>query len=404
MTNFAYRGLDGQGRPVRGRRAARDETHMRDLLLGEQITPLAITRSGHLGGDWGASGSGGLKLDDASAAGLATDLARFMRSGLSLGQALQLIETGSDQPRQARLARRLHEDLLRGLSLSAALEAAPGRTGRFLQALARAGETTGRLHEILAGGAVALRAQAGLKRRLLTLVLYPLFVLFMATAAMALFAIVVLPALEPAFNSVGNLPASTRAVLTGGAILRAAAPYVGLALAAAALAIAGLAPVRRVVLEAGERLLLSRLGAGILADALFASLAQRLSIALLAGVPTVSAYRVSVMAIGVNAVRRPLEAQDPRLAEGARLSDALAASPHAPALLLNLTRVGEQAQDLPRVLGEAATTLSERAHERTERLLSLLTPAIVLLIGLLVGGVVLVIFQGLLSISAGVEP
>ena len=401
MTNFAFRGLDSQGRAVRGRRTARDETHLRDLLLGEQVTPLAITRTER----GGAAYSTVLRLDDASAASLTTDLARFMRSGLSLGQALQLIQNGTDQPRQARLAQRLHDDLLRGLSLSAALEAAPGRTGRFLQALARAGEATGRLHEILAGGAVALRASASLKRRLLTLVLYPAFVLVMALAAMLLFAMVVLPALEPAFATVGDqLPASTRAVLTGGKVLRQGAPYAGLVLATAILAIAGLAPVRRAVLSGIERVLLSRLGGGVLADALFASLAQRLSIALTAGVPTVSAFRVSVLAIGVDAVRRPLAAQEPRLAEGARLSDALAASPHAPPLLLNLVRVGEQAQDLPRVLGEAATTLSERAHERTERLLSLLTPAIVLLIGLMVGGVVLVIFQGLLAISAGVEP
>ena len=81
----------------------------------------------------------------------------------------------------------------------------------------------------------------------------------------------------------------------------------------------------------------------------------------------------------------------------------LRATRHAPLVLSSLAQVGETSSDLPRVLREAGETLGARAQEKTERVLSILTPAIVLFIGVFVGGIVLVIFQGLLSISQVVE-
>ena len=50
-----------------------------------------------------------------------------------------------------------------------------------------------------------------------------------------------------------------------------------------------------------------------------------------------------------------------------------------------------------------ALPISARARERTERALALVTPAIVLTVGLVVGSVVLVVFQGLLAITSGID-
>lgn len=403
MTAFAYRGLDAQGRPVRGRREAADETQLRDGLLAEQVTPLTITPVSASLAALAPQPRSGLTLNEAQAGAFCADVARFLKSGLSLGQTLQIIETTAEQPVLARLARHVRGELMAGRPLSAALESLPGQTGRYLQALAKAGEATGRLADILAGGAAAMKASAAAKQRLLTMIIYPMFVMAMAAGAITLFAFVVLPALEPAFAGVANLPASTRFVLAAGRALRHAAPMLGLVLASAIAAIAFLPPVRAAARSLLHAVLLSPAGLGILADTVYGGLARRLAIAVGAGVPMATAFRVSVEAIGIAALRGPLEAQEPRLREGIRLSAAFMAAAHAPAVLIGLTKVGETAADLPRVLDEAGEALAARAAERTERLLSLLTPAIVLAIGLVVGTIVLVVFQGLLAISQSVD-
>ncbi len=399
MKTFAWKGVDSAGRAVRGTAQGQSEAQVRDDLLARQVTPTAITaRSPAF-----APARTALSVNAAQAAAFAADLARFLKSGLSLGQTLQIIETTSEVPALARLAAHVRGELMAGRPLSAGLSVLPGQTGRYLQALAKAGEATGRLTEILAGGAAALKASAATRQRLLTMIIYPLFVMAMAAGAILLFAFAVLPALEPAFAGVGELPATTRAVMAGGQVLRTLAPIVGLAALILALALTLSRAARDVAVGLLHRLMLTRAGFGILPDTVFGGLAQRLSIAVGAGVPLATAYRVSVEAIGVEPVRLALEAQEPRLREGAKLSEVFRAIAFAPPMLIGLTRVGESAADLPRVLGEAGEALSARAQEKTERFLSVLTPAIVLLIGLVVGGIVLVMFQGLMSISDMVE-
>jgi general secretion pathway protein F len=400
VTAYAYTGVDSAGRAVKGRREATNETSLRDALVAERLTPLTIVETG---AGWRPS-TMRYDLSEAAAASFAGDLARFLGSGLSLGQTLQIIQNTAEAPRLAALAGHLRDELMQGAPLSSALQAVPGQTGRFLQSLARAGEATGRLTEILAGGAAALRASAALKRRLLTLLIYPAFVLAMACGAISLFAFAVLPALEPAFAGVSaQLPPATRAVLAGGRVLRVAAPFLAGALGLCIAALIVSPQARGLVRRAGEAVLLTPIGLGILQDTVFASLAQRLAVALKAGVPTVAAFRVSVDAVGVTPLRNALLAQEGRMREGAKISEVLKACRHTPVLLISLAQVGETAADLPRVLGEAGETLSTRAQEKTERVLALLTPAIVLLVGVVVGSIVLMVFQGLLAISSAVD-
>jgi general secretion pathway protein F len=399
VTAFAFRAIDQGGRPVRGRRDAADVAAVRDRLLAERLTPLSIAPVGRR---WRRE-AGDLRLSEAAAAAFLAELARFLQSGLSLGQALSIVETTTETPVLGRLAARLRADLMAGVALSQSLAAVPGQVGRFLASLARAGEATGKLVEIFAGGAAALAAGAALKQRLTTMAIYPAFVLAMACGAIGLFAFAVLPALEPAFDSVGaTLPLSTRIVLGAGHVLRDGFPYVLVAIAAAAAL--GFAPaVRRVVGRWFEALLATPLGLGILQDSAFAGFAQRLGVALAAGVPARLAFRVAADAVGPASIRAALLAQGQRLGEGVKFSQALEAVPQTPRLLLGLVRVGEASADLAQVFTEAGAMLAQRANERTERALALVTPAIVLAVGLIVGGVVLVVFQGLLAITSGID-
>jgi general secretion pathway protein F len=399
VTAFAYRAVDPAGRSVNGRREAADARALRDRLLAEDLTPLSIAA---VGGAFAASG-GGYRMSDAAGAAFLADIARFLHSGLSLGQALQIVETTAESASSIRLATRLRADLMAGMPLSESFAAVPGQTGRFLSSLARAGESTGKLAEIFAGGARAMADSAALKQRLTTMIIYPVFVLAMAAGAIGLFAFAVLPALEPAFASVGaKLPTSTRLVLGAGHVVRAGLPYL-LVLIASCAALSFLPAVRRVIGRAVEALLSTPLGLGILQDTAFAGFSQRLSVALAAGVPSRLAFRVAADAVGSSRIREALLAQGSRLRDGAKFSEALAAVPATPRLLLGLARVGEASTDLTTVFAEAGEMLSVRARERTERALALVTPAIVLLVGVVVGTVVLVVFQGLLAITSGID-
>ena len=397
MTLFAFEALDSQGRTVRGRRETSSSAALAQALEREALTPLTIRPSRapiQFARSW---------LNDAEAGRLAGDIARYLRSGLSVVQALALLAEASS-PRVRGVVTHIRDRILAGEPLSAAFSEAGGPSGQLLQSLAAAGEVSGQQADILESGGSALMASAALKRRLATLSLYPAFVLAVALGAVGLYAFAVLPALEPAFAELtGELPMQTRLVIGLGGILRTALPLSALAVGVLALGLMGSARLRAVAREWVGRLLTSPLAAGVLTDMIFAGVAARMSISLRAGVPLLAAYRTAIAAITFTKVRKAVEAQEDRLREGIPLSEALSAAKVVPVDFVRLVQVGERSDDLARVLAEAAQLLTVRAQEKAERLLAVATPVIVVLIGVLVGMVTLMVFQGLLAVTGAVD-
>lgn len=394
VNTYRFEALRGDGRTLRGSRAAPDARALRSLLIAEALTPLRISEAV-------VPRRAGLVLDEETAGRFACELASYRRSGLPLVQALALMADGARKP-AARLAEQLRLDVLGGCSLPQALRSVGGHVGALLQALAEAADQTGRQAEVFESGGRGLLATAALRRRLVTLALYPLFVVAIAVGAVALYAYAVLPALEPAFASLGEPPPQTRLVLDLGRTLRLVLPVLGVATAAVAVAIAFSPALRSQAREALGRAATSRALGRVGSDMVFAGFARRMSIALAAGLPLLAAYRVAVAPVSLRSLRTVLSTQEARMRDGALLSEALAAVPQAPSDLVRLARVGESTRRLDRVLAESADALAARAQEKAERVLSVATPIIVVVLGGLVGLVTILVFQGLLAVTDAV--
>ena len=395
MRAFRYTALDPAGKRLSRVAYASDAARLRDELIEARLHPLAIRRALF-------QGVGRLSLNQAEAARLARDLARLMKSGMSLGQALGLLAS-RESPRLAAAAKEIRSRLTAGEPLSGALRAIEGPSSLFLQALARAGEASGRQAEILAAGAASLAAADQLRRRMITLSVYPAFVIAIAVGSIAVYAYAVLPALEPAFASFGDdLPLQTRLVLRFGQVVRIVMPTLALIGGTAAILLILSAAARRRTADVLAGLVL-RLKTSPLRDYLFANLASRLAVMLEAGVPLSAAWRLAAAPVTIGPVQRALQAQDNRLMEGARLSAALSAVPQTPPDLVHHVMLGEQSGHTPRALSEAAETLAVRAQESIERALSLLTPVVIILVGVMVGLITMMVFQGLLAVGDAVS-
>lgn len=397
MTRFRFEALSPTGQSVRGLRAAPDAASLRRELERERLTPLKISASRLPHFDPPSA------LSETEAGRLAVDLARYLRSGLSVTQSLSLLEeTAPLRPRRA--ITRIRERVLSGEPLSQALEKVAGSSNRLLPSLAAAGEASGRLADVLDTGGKAMLTSAALKRRLVTLSLYPAFVMVIAVAAIGLYAFAVLPALEPALGDLtGELPTATKLVIVGGRVLRQVLPLLGLGIVLCGLVLAVSAAARSWARERIGNLLMSPLTGSVMKDIVFSGLATRMAISLRAGVALPAAYRASVDAVSLDGVRRRLGQLGERLRDGAPLSETLDATRLAPPDLIRLIQVGERSDDLGRMLEEAGQSLAARAQEKAERLLAAATPLVVVLIGALVGAVTLLVFQGLMAVTDAVD-
>ncbi|MBJ7484441.1 type II secretion system F family protein [Brevundimonas sp.] len=393
MKAFHYTALDPGGRRLRGTGYAAHAQGLRDQLLDARINPLTIRPALF-------QGTRRLSLTETEAARFARDLAQLLSSGLAITQALTLIAS-RETARLAAIAREVRARLGAGEPLSVALGAAEGQPARFLQALARGGEASGRQTEVLAAGATSLAATSALKRRMITLSVYPAFVILVAFGSIAIYAYAVLPSLEPAFENFQEVPAQTRAVLVFGAVVRAAVPVVALLALATGAGLAASSEFRRLIRD-GMAAVLMRGKRSALADFVFADLASRLAVMLQAGVPLAAAWRLAREPVSLTSLSRRLEAQDHRLMEGVRLSEALAATPNVPADLIHYVSLGEQSGQVAKSLTDAAAAIGGRAQETIERLLSIVTPVVIIAVGGMVGLITMMVFQGLLAVGDAV--
>lgn len=394
MKAFRYSVIDERGRRLSATGYATDAGALRDQLIDARMHPLQIQPLIF-------QGRRRLTLSEAEAARFARDLAQLLGSGLSIIQALGLLMS-RETPRLAAIAREVRTRLSAGQPLSVALGAAEGRPARFLQALARAGEASGKQGETLAAGAQSLAASDALKKRLITLTLYPAFVILIAALSIAIYAYAVLPSLEPAFASMGDdLPVQTRTVLMFGTVVRGATPILAAVAGAAGAALLVSAKARSLARDAAARLLM-RGKRPPLKDFVFANLASRLAVMLQAGVPLSSAWKLAREPITISSLSRPLALQDDRLMEGARLSDALGFVKDTPPDLVHYVALGEQSGQVAKSLGDAAASLGARSQEAIERWLSVLTPLVIILVGAMVGLITMMVFQGLLAVGDAV--
>lgn len=394
MKAFHYVAVGQDGVRRKGVGYAEAAGVMRDRLLDANLHPVAIRPTL-------LQRRGALHLSEGEAARLARNLAQLMNSGMALAQALTLLEA-RETPKMTAIAREIRRKLIAGEPLSRALEAVGGQPGRFLQALARGGEASGRQAEVLAAGARSLAATDQLKKRLTTLCIYPAFVIAVAIGSIAIYAYAVLPSLEPAFEGMGDgIPDQTRAVLLFGAVVRAALPMLGVLALALAAALVLAPPVRRRVADLTARVLMAG-RASPLRDFVFANFSSRLAVMLQAGVPLSAAWRLAREPVTFTTLARALTAQDQRLMEGVRLSDALRRVPGAPMDLIHFVLMGEQSGHVAKALTEGSESMAGRAQEAIERVLSVFTPVVIILVGGMVGLITMMVFQGLLAVGDAV--
>ncbi len=127
-------------------------------------------------------------------------------------------------------------------------------------------------------------------------------------------------------------------------------------------------------------------------DLASAQLCQSLALMLANGVSLVPALRCLVGATGSPALDQAVQTMTERVTQGELLGQAAAEQSELSSLVRSTLETTPQADQLPYQLHQLGEVLSEDAEMRLQNLVSLLEPAILLGLGLVVGGIVISIF------------
>jgi general secretion pathway protein F len=328
-------------------------------------------------------------------------LGTLIDSGLSIPQSLEIVGQASDSERIAVLARSLHHKVRQGMSLSEAMGPHEDVFDTFYRAMVEAGEAGGVLGESLGRLAGYLEKSSQLRSAVHSALIYPAVLLSVALVSVVILVAIVLPQFETLLRNVpGTLPLPTRLVFATAEFMRTWGPVTlaGLLLGGYALRLW----LRDVLARRWfDRSLLSLPLVGRLVTLIeFERVLRSLSALVNNGVGLTRAIELVTAVAHNRAVSAAVRDVNLLIKQGERLSDALGTQPVVPRLAVQLIKVGEESGALAAMLLRLADMFAQDVEITLRRLVSIIEPALIVLIGLLVATIVLSLLTAIVGINA----
>jgi general secretion pathway protein F len=405
MPAFRYLAITPDGTLTRGRMEAPSEAAVVDRLRRQGAMPMRTEPDAGgrpvleavLHAELGR-GRGALRRQELT--DLTRELAVMLGAGQDLDHALRFVVEAAGSARLRKIAGQVRDAVRDGSPLAAALARQPKSFPPLYVGLVRAGEAGGTLAATLDSLATLLERQRSLDASVRSALIYPTLLLLASIGSVALLLTHVLPQFVPLFEQNGaTLPGPTRVLMAVG---DAVAEHGALGL----MLLGVLFLVLRQLLRlpgprlAADRLLLRLPLIGPLArEALAARFSRTLGTLLQNGMPLDAALGVVREALGNRAAVAAVEAATASAKGGAGLAAPLGQSGIFPVRTVHLLRLGEETAQLGPMALRAAEIHEERTRIGLQRLVSLLTPAITIVMGALVAGIVAAMLLAMLSLN-----
>lgn len=331
------------------------------------------------------------------------ELAVLLDAGIALLEALTTLREKEANTAVRSALDGVIEAVQQGQPLSRAMLAQPQAFDELVCAIVAANERTGQLSAALAQHSRYLAWVESLRSRLIAACVYPAMLLLVGGAVILFLLLFVLPRFAGILDSLGDeLPWASRALILFG---QTAGGQPLLVLGGIALLMgSGVALWRHAGLR--QRLqaslwTLPGLGPRLRVLAL-ARLYRSMGMLLGSGVPVLAALRI-VQGVVALPWRAAVAAAAEQVAQGGRFSDALEDQGLATPVARRMVRVGERSGELPAMLERAAAFHDEEAVRLTELLTRAINPALMLIMGVLIGGIIVLMYLPIFQLVEQVQ-
>jgi general secretion pathway protein F len=396
---FAYRALTTAGERVTGELEAADVRTAIARLQDSGLIPIDAAPSMGARAERRA-----VPAVATRAAKHVTQLTRELATLIGAGQTVEgALSLAREEIPDKGLAAAVEGILLKvrsGSSLSDALAAEPRYFPPLYISIVRAGEASGRLGASLSELGIMRERTEALRSKLNSALIYPVVLFLTAIGAVIVLLTVVVPRMEPMFANAGAaLPASTQVVLAAADFVRHQG-YLLLAAVAAALFVG-----ERLLRRPGPRAVVDRwllrlpMVGALIRDRMTAQFCRGLATCLGGGLDLPQALVVSRDIMGNLHGRTAMDEVVMRVRTGRTLADSLTQAGILAPLAVKMLRVGEESGRLQPVAAHLAGTFEERVATRLQRLVAVIEPATVIVLGLVVGGIVMSILTAVLSVN-----
>lgn len=398
MPKFRYRAIDSSGHMLVGIIDAPSNAAVLPELEKLALLPVEISDAGEPRGSWRDMFSRAPTGEEIT--GLTEDLATLVRGGVTLDRALLILSETTSRTAMRRLLEELHRSIAAGHSLAEAVAAHPAVFPRTYAAMVEVAEVAGTLDETLRVIAHERRRSEGLRRRVMSALTYPSFLTVAALGVLVFVLMAIIPEFERALSGLqSGQDGSATLVFALSRTLRENTNLIG------TIAILGLLLVLLAARSKSAKALFMR-GLGRI-PGIREIVRNERTVAFCATLGTLTSSGVDIstslrLVRDLMRDRRSAETIDRVLAsvrQGHRLSEALLETDLMPNYAVQMLRVGEESGELAPAAMRIGIFYETRLDRALGRLTSILGPAIMILVSLLIAWLIISVITALLSVN-----
>lgn len=343
-----------------------------------------------------------IKLKDISL--FCKQMSVMLESGIPLNNAVDILEQQATSKNLKSSLKIVSKSLKEGSQLSKAMIDQEGMFPDLLIRMVQAGEKTGKLDEVLEKMSEHYNKELKTSRQIRGAMIYPAVLAFLAVAAVLALLYVVIPSFSGIFEQSGMaMPLPTRIVLAASNFVRS---YWYILFGVTGILVFLFLRYRST--EAG-RYQLDRLKLwlpvikGPMQKIVTARFASTLAILTSAGIPLVEAIESAAATTNNAVVIEKMKIANEGLQKGERLTGMITSTGLFPPMMLSMVKIGEESGSLESMLVKTSDYYEEELETAIKQLLSLLEPAMIIVMGVIIGGIVASVMLPMFELAHAVD-
>lgn len=394
MPSFSYRCINREGAVSEGVMEARSAHEVELILKNNNSVPLRIEEI--------KQGFGTDSFSFQSARGeilvFTTELYTLMSAGLPLDRSLNVLLGITQNKKMKEVIFDILKSIREGGAFSDALQKHPKVFSNLYINMVKAGELSGAMAMVLEKLIEFLESSEELKNHVFSAMIYPIILVVTGILSIIVLVTVVLPKFTQIFNDLGTqLPVSTQILVGFSHFLLTYWWIILLAL------VFGWFFAHSYIKTDQGRYNWDKLKIKLLGDVILkletARFCRTLGALLKSGVPLLQAVKNARDIIGNFVVSSALDRVSKEIKEGKGISKPLSDANIFPELAMSMIKVGEETGQLDVMLIKVADTYEKSLKNSIKRFISILEPALILGMALIVGFIVISLLMAIFSIT-----
>jgi type IV pilus assembly protein PilC len=422
MPQFQFTAADAKGEQMSGTIESTSEAEAIQQLRSQGYYPLQVVEAGKgkLAAKKGAKKGkpvAGKKKEKSSVGGrikpkllmiFTRQLATLIDSGLPLLRGLTVLAKQEPNPVLKGTITALADSVQSGSTFSESLAQHPKIFNKLYVNMVKAGELGGVLEVVLVRLAEYQEKAHKLKNKIVSAMVYPVIVMFIAVAILVFLMLFIVPKFEAMFAELGNaqLPMISRVVFgTSKFFLNASVgPIPNVVWVFAFFGLVGFFANMWGKTKKGRRTIDSlKLKLPIFGDiqrkSAIARFSRTLGTLVTSGVPILQALNITRDTAGNVVVSDAIEKVHEAVKEGESIVTPLQSAGNVfPSMVISMVDVGEETGQLPEMLLKVADVYDDEVDNAVTALTSILEPIMIVILALVVGAVVFALFLPLIKI------